>query len=81
MIGYALTEGWLVADKAIVNRQIPQSSNKFQYVAYMTKNHTDDKPVKVELGKGWKKALKNFNRETEGENSKYDVAIIGHTAH
>lgn len=46
----------------------------------MTTNKTDDKVKMVELGKGWKKAIKNFDKETEGEDSKYEVAIIGHLA-
>lgn len=60
MIGYALIEGWLVADKSFINRAIPKTSNKFEYVAYMTTNKTDDKVVKLELGKGWKKAIQNY---------------------
>lgn len=81
MIGFALIEGWLVADKTLVNRRIPQTSNKFQYVAYMTTNKTGDKVEKVELGKGWKKALEIYERKIEGEDNKYSVSIIGHTAH
>lgn len=47
----------------------------------MASNKTDAKVTKVELGKGWKKAIKNFEKETEGEESKNEVAIIGHSAH
>lgn len=61
MIGFALIEGWLVADKTLINRQIPQSSDKFQYVAYMTTNTSGDPVEKLELGKGWKKALETFD--------------------
>jgi len=31
MIGYALVEGWLLPDKSMINPEIPQTSNKFQY--------------------------------------------------
>lgn len=82
MIGFALVEGWLVADKKMINRQIPQTSNKFQYVAYITTNTSDAKIEKVELGKGWKKALQTYDQKTnENDDSKASVAIIGHTAH
>ena len=47
----------------------------------MTSNKTDDKPVKLELGKSWKRALKTYEKETEGYESKYQVSIIGHSAH
>lgn len=47
----------------------------------MTSNKTDAKVVKKELGHGWKHALKSFENETEGEDSDYNVAIIGHSAH
>ena len=47
----------------------------------MTSNKTDDKVVKLELGKGWKKALRTYEKETDGYDSKYQVSIIGHSAH
>merc|ERR1719240_784403 len=68
MIGFALIEGWLVADKTLINRQIPQSSEKFQYVAYLTTNTSGDPVEKLELGKGWKKALDTFEQKIDGSN-------------
>jgi hypothetical protein len=48
----------------------------------MTSNKSaDEKVVKVELGHGWKKAIRNFDQDTTGEDAKYNVAIIGHSAH
>ena len=83
MIGFALIEGWLVADKTMINREIPQSSDKFQYVAYITTNSSDAEVEMIELGKGWKSALDTFQKKTEDSEtkSKAKVAIIGHTGH
>lgn len=46
----------------------------------MTTNKSDDKPVKVDLGKGWKKAIRKYEKDTEGSDPKYAVGIIGHSA-
>jgi hypothetical protein len=37
--------------------------------------------VRLDLGKGWKKALKNYEKDTEGDAAQYNVGIIGHSAH
>lgn len=80
MIGYALTESWMVANSKLINKAIPSSKSKFEYVAYLSTNKSDD-PVKVSLGKSWKKAVKTYENYTEGDDAKYLVGIIGHSAH
>jgi hypothetical protein len=47
----------------------------------MTSNITDDPIVKVDLGKNWKKALDIYEQNTTGYDSKFNVSLIGHTAH
>jgi len=80
MIGYALTESWMVANPKLINKAIPSQNSQFEYVAYLSHNKSDE-PVKVSLGKSWKKALKTYENYTEGDGSKYSVGIIGHSAH
>jgi len=78
MIGYALYNNWMYADKKMTDRYISSASAKYHFVAYL-REKDGGKIVKQALVKNQGKSKSRLDTIV-GKFKKYDAGVMGHTA-